>query len=192
MSLVSLVASSKFISFVSDGREIDSAKDIIISEKFKKITKINDKIIFSVTGNSGASKIINANLGSFCHDNAKAFAYSMFDMLGNGVLNRTVMFLIGGLDDNNNIYFTGFSENSTSLTDIILEDSAIRSGFAASDIANDKNARAILDECIKEITNFSTFDHVQALMIQTKFNSTISEFDKTVNKNIFHEYIYKK
>lgn len=138
MSLVSLVASSNLISFVSDGRESDAVNNIIVTENFKKIKKVNDKIIFSVTGNSGASKIINDNLDDFCHDNAKAFAHSMFDVLGNGVLKRTVMFLIGGFDENNNIYFTGFSEDSTSLDEIILENGAVRFGFSASDVAYKK------------------------------------------------------
>lgn len=192
MSLVSVLASTNIISFVSDGREIDTEKHLITSENFKKINKVNSKIIFSITGNSGASKIINENLHIFCQDNAKAFAHSMFDQLGNNCLERVVMFLIGGVDEKGSIYFAGFQNDSTDIIEITPVLQNINQATASSETAQEINPNELLNNyVISGIKGVSFLTPKIALDIQTKFNNKISEMDESVNRTIFHEFICK-
>lgn len=187
MSLISIIATDKFISFMSDGRVFDLENNEIINESYKKIVKVNDKIIYSIGGNYGVSQILAQEIGNFDTTNAKAFAHSLFDALGNDKVKKEMHILIGGLDDNNKIYYTGFSQYSTELIEFypsyglnrfICNETGINEGVIYYDI---------FEELMNQNRRFLRIK--DAKLIQDKFNAQISMIDKTVNTKTFHEYI---
>lgn len=188
MSLVSLVATSHFISFMSDGRVVDEAGTI--NESYKKITKVNSQVIFSVTGSYHASKIINESVDQYNTKNAQLFARDLFESLGKDKINRPVQILIGGLDQSGNIYYTGFDESSKELIEFhpILHE--IRHGFTGGDEESDPNQ--LLSSLIqRKVTSNSELSLEKVQQAQNLFNEAISKKDTSVNNNVFVEHIIK-
>ena len=195
MSLISLIATENFISFMSDGRAIDTEKNEIDTENYKKITKVNDKIIIGIAGNKGTSQLLNEILHRYDQQNARSFANSMFNELiknANEKITVSMHILIGGLDEQGKIFYTGFSNDSTELIEINPTNGVISHGCneSSSDL---------------EISNFSRFKQLieknkyqvsknikGAKVIQEKLNAQVSMFDNSVNNKLFHEYIKRK
>ncbi|HDR5270637.1 hypothetical protein E8M24_32055 [Bacillus thuringiensis] len=198
MSLISIIATDKFISFVGDGRatNLDGS---IAHENYQKVFKITDKIIIGMAGSAALVEALMPRIKNnpdIDLENAKSCAHSLFDILGNGkVDNKDISLLIGGLDDLNRIYYAGFIQNSTTLEEISLNTYGIRCASTVNDQTLQLNPNLILQNLISNsITTqdeFSKFNTQSAFKIQEKFNYFISENDKSVNNNLTHEIIFK-
>lgn len=117
MSLISLIATKKFISFVSDGRVTHVEKGIL-SEEYSKIHKINEKVIVGVAGNFEAAEILMKHIDYFDTENAEKLAHSLFAEMADGKVNKTMTVFIGGEDNENNIYYAGFTNESKELMEV--------------------------------------------------------------------------
>lgn len=191
MSLISFIATDKFISFMSDGRVFDSEKDEVLSENYKKITKVNDKIIFGIAGTFSASRVLNENLNLFDQQNAKSFADSMFSILIKDTVEKVKVpmhVLIGGLDEQGKIYYTGFSQDSTELIEIIPKFGniyhACNENSLSVEITNHKRLGNLIQQNV-----FQAMKLKGAKATQEKLNAQVSMVDRSVNTKTFHEYI---
>lgn len=187
MSLLSIIATNTFISFMSDGRVFDHGNDEIVDESFKKIFKVNNKIIYAVGGNYYVAKILEQEISNFDTTNAKRFAHSLFNTIGNGKVHKEMHIFIGGLDDNNKIYYTGFSQDSTELIEISPPERS--NNFACNETGVNEGViyHDMFDKLMNQ--NIRLLKVKDAKIIQEKFNAQISMIDKTVNTRTFHEYI---
>ncbi|MER2111179.1 MAG: hypothetical protein ABS960_00710 [Solibacillus isronensis] len=187
MSLLSIIATSTFISFMSDGRVFDHENDEVVDESFKKIFKVNNKIIYAVGGNYAVAKILEQEIGNFDLTNAKRFAHSLFNVLGCGKVHKEMHIFIGGIDDNNKIYYAGFSQDSTKLNEINPPRGS--NNYACNETGVNENI--IYHDIFGELMsrNARLLKVKDAKLIQEKFKAQISMIDKTVNTRTFHEYI---
>lgn len=187
MSLLSLIATNTFISFMSDGRVYDHENNEVIDESFKKIFKVNNKVIYAVGGNFNAAKVLEEHIHHFDGSNARSFAHSLFNELGNGKVHKELHIFIGGTDEKNQIYYSGFSQNSTALIEIQPKPLEIR--FACNETGENQNINYfdLFDEIVNQNKNYINIE--KAKMIQNQLNNRISTIDKTVNTKTFHEFI---
>lgn len=193
MSLVSFIATKNFISYVSDGRVTDTANDIVLSEDYKKVHKLNNNVIIGIVGNYNASKIILENLNAFKIEDAEICAKSMFEMLGKGKVKTDMVISIGGIDAKGEIYYTGFHANSQELLEIRPIFNEIRFGTTLNSTQEDLNPNQIITNMINlRVNDYKSFNSNVAFEIQRDLNITIAEKDKSVNKVLFQEVIYKK
>ncbi|PHA10355.1 hypothetical protein COE65_14275 [Bacillus sp. AFS051223] len=197
MSLISIVATKKFVSFVSDGRGTKEGE--IIYEDYRKVFKINDKVIIGIAGDSSVIEILIPqihNIEDLDLSNAKSCAHSLFNMLGNNkIKNKDMTIMVGGLDDLDNIYYAGFIHSSTKLDEVIPEGENVRCGSTITEKTNALNPNAILQKLIKnsiqsyeELLGFTSND---SFNVQKEFNHFISEKDDSVNNHLFQEVICK-
>lgn len=172
---------------MSDGRVYDHENDKVIDESFKKIFKVNNKVIYAVGGNYGVAKILEEEINNFDTTNAKRFAHSLFSVIGNGKVHKEMHIIIGGLDDNNKIYYTGFSQNSTELIEF---NPPIGSNYFACNETG-INEGVIYHDMFDKLMNqnIRLLKVKDAKIIQEKFDAQISMIDKTVNTKTYHEYI---
>lgn len=198
VSLISIIATNKFISFVGDGRAIN-LDGSIAHENYQKVFKITDKIIIGMAGDAAIVEVLIPRIKDNPEidlDNAKSCAHSLFDILGNGqVENKDISLLIGGLDDLNNIYYAGFIQNSTTLEEILPNTYDIRCASTVNDSTAQINPNQVLQNLISSSVTtqneFLKFNTQNAFKIQEQFNHFISENDKSVNNNLTHKIIFK-
>jgi len=189
VSFVSLIATNEFISFMSDGRATDTERNVIVDENLKKIKKINNSIIFSVTGNAGAGKILFENYHSYDNTNAKKFAENIFNDVAKGATDKDFYVLIGGLDASNNLFFTGFDSQKTMHLDFIYPlNGDVRFGTSGNlgNIDSD-----IIREIKKTVAKHNRFNVLDAKAIQDKINLAVAKVDTTVNTRTFHDALLK-
>lgn len=194
MSLISLIATDNFISFMSDGRVLDTENDIVMSENYKKITKVNEKIILGIAGILGASQILNDNLHLYDQQNARSFANSMFNHLivnANEKILVSMHIFIGGLDERGNIYYSGFSQDSVELIEVVPKHGAINHGCCDSmsdiDVTNQTRLGQLMEQ-----NKFQALKLKGAKAIQERLNAQVSMVDKSVNNKLYHEHIKRK
>lgn len=187
MTLISFIATDKFISFMSDGRVNKVNTKESVCENYKKIIKVNNAIL-AVGGNHKVSEFLLDNVNKFNTRNARALAHSMFKELGNGKVKKEMNILIGGLDENRNIYYSGFSHNSTKLTDYYpMSGLVTRLATESGEVVELSNSGR-LDQLIGNLQEVSL---TQAKTIQEELNALVSVVDNTVGKKTFHEYVQK-
>lgn len=194
MSLVSLIASEGFISFMSDGRA--RTDTTVVSEDIKKIKKVNDKVIVGITGSLRALEVIFDAIeksDTFDKSNAETLLNSLFNVLvkeTNEPLIVSTHFLVGGLDNNNRIYYGGFSNDSTQLTEVRA---SIPNQLLFATSGGEYcpfNPQEKLGELISlNVSKIKTADDV--IMLQMALNQMVAENDDSVNTAIFHEYVQK-
>ncbi|WP_274307509.1 hypothetical protein [Solibacillus daqui] len=187
MTLISFIATDKFISFMSDGRVSEVETNNSVRENYRKVIKVNNAIL-AVGGNYNVSQILLVSINKFDTRNARALAHSMFKELGNGKVKNEMNILIGGLDEDGNIYYSGFSQDSTELTDYypmngLVTRLATESGESVEITNFDR-----LDQLIGDLQEVTL---IQAKTIQEELNALVSIVDKTVGEKTFHEYIQK-
>lgn len=189
MSLISVIATDKFISFMSDGRVIEN--DEIINESYKKIFKVNEKIIFGMAGSYNALQIILKHLDDFNQENAREFNKSLFKELAGNKTHHSIQMVVGGLDENNKIYYGGFNQESHTLEEIWPH--LTRSiNFASTEINIDSDIGN--QQRLKKLIENNTHGELKlkgTVLIQEKLNAQVSMIDNSVNTRTFHEYIKK-
>lgn len=189
MSLISFIATDKFISFMSDGRVTDTERNEILTEDYKKILKVNEQIIIGIGGNYKAAEILQDYVKTFNIHDAKNFAHSLFNELGNGKVHKEMHIFIGGLDDRNRIYYTGFSQGSTELIEINPVYGTNRYGCMESSVIKKVTNNDLLGKLMDQ--NRRILRVKDAKQIQEKLNAQVSMIDRSVGTKTFHEYIKK-
>lgn len=193
MTLVSVVATSEYVSIMSDGRGVsldDHSK--IITEDYKKVFKVNSKIVMGFTGNTWAINFVTSNINNFDLTNAETFSSTLFSELGNNKARRIFNIMVGGLDSKGDIFFTGFNTSDTELKFIKLQPNSIRCGVVPNEYTQDLQPRTMLENMIGNYcTKYQSFGLSDAIRVQKSFNEKISLIDPTVNNAIFSEHVIK-
>lgn len=173
---------------MSDGRvnKVDNNK--IFDENYQKVIKVNNKAILAVGGNYKVSKVLLSRVNEFDTKNAKTLARSLFNGLGNGVVNNQMIIFVGGLDENENIYYTGFDQTSTNLDEYNPPNGSI---YRFASESGEQMGMSNFDKLDQLINGLQQITLEEAKSIQEKLNTTVTEFDKTVGKKTFHEFIIK-
>lgn len=194
MSLVSIIAIDKFISFMSDGRA--RAERDIVSENVKKIKKVNNKIIIGITGSLHPMKVIFEAIDksdTFDKTNAEFMLNSLFSILVKDTvepITTNTHILVGGLDSNGNIYYGGFSSNSRELEEIrVSNPNQIAFATSGGDLCSFNLQEKFNELIVKNTRNIKSVDDLVSL--QMSLNQIVAKEDDTVNMNVFCETINK-
>jgi len=193
MSLVSIVATHEFVSLMGDGRGVHS-EDIntIVSEELQKVYKINDKVIVGFAGSDAVREIVMKNIEIFDTQSAQKFAKALFDNIGKGKVNKYFFNIIGGVDDDDNIYFALFQTDSMKLVEIRPKMGEIHSFCNSTNYSKPQNPQSILKTLINDYCRSHKHFGIEACLdIQKRFNEKIVDIDKTVNHNTLSFQIYK-
>ncbi|MGN7409979.1 hypothetical protein [Sporosarcina sp. SAFN-010] len=187
MSFVSVIATRRYITFMSDGRVTNYENNTIQDEQYNKVKKATESIIFSVTGDFHTSKVLFEKFHLYNCINAKTFIEDMFNSVGKGKTNKDFQVLVGGLDEKNEVFFSGFNSQETEgLQFIYPTEQTIRHGSSG----NFDGAQTLIGELISEhCAEYNRFTLLDAQMIQERVNKRVSELDSTVNDRVFKNSI---
>lgn len=192
MSFVSIVATTGFVTVMSDGRVKDIVSGEIIQEDFQKFIKANDsKAFIAYAGNRESCEPIALNLKNAIEEGIS------FDIVQTILISAvrklipehlTVMFALGGLNSDNEIEFYSFNsrENTNShfkpANDVISYTFLNNTGIARKDFEG---------EFVKNLRETGFQSPTSTIQAQKLLNRYIASRDETVNNTTFRLSIKK-
>lgn len=199
MSLVTVVLEDKCISMCSDG-QITGETGEVIDHNFKKIKKVNARLLIGCTGSAEVTKILfsqldgllNKDVITFEDLNSQIGSFSR-DIKGGNFSNGTIFevaFFVCGFDRQKKAKCVVYQRKGLNVTHesyVINRNDEIL--FIANDPIDVKTKSFSRFNRMMKFTNPNNIKDVAN--IQKKLNEIVSKESSSVNNNVFTEIIYK-
>lgn len=191
MSFVSVIAKSKFISIMSDGREYIKAgsKFITINESYQKFRILSEQNFIAFTGTKELAEKIIRDFGieNKKSINWKKFGSDLISILKQDLYkSNNLQFTFGGklLNSRLGFYTTGSTNHTLTLNECITETDIIYSLHTSSNFQKHLDINNMFIDCYKRANGLSEIEKIKNT--QHSLNKMVSEVDDTVNNNIFY------
>lgn len=193
MSLASIIATDKFISFLSDGRVVNIDDNSIVKEDYSKVHRINDKIVIAITGSKDVSDTILGNLDKFDLTDFGPFGISILEGLKTIPTFPKSHIIIGGINAKGNIAYTRFDTYSDGIRVIDIPIGGIDGQVLFNGTNIDFNIKDRFESKVQNVVNAGvTINPTTSIKIQTELNNEVALQDYTVNTTVFSELVIKK
>lgn len=193
MSLITVVATDNYVSFMSDGR-LTNKDGQPLNEHYKKILKVSDEIIIGAAGNHKQACILFEN-AAYWFQEAEGDIQKFVNNMQNWILtsiprirypNINLQVAVGGINESQQISIFCFNNHETKNMKskfLILRNEI--SYLVLGSTSATKNLRNLINS-----NTDRTIDRI--IRVQEKTNLEISQIDLTVNSITFNDYIHLK
>lgn len=197
MTLITAIATQKFVSFVGDSRGMSTKDGSIVSENLEKIYKVNKKIIIAASGDRVFHDVVIPEISKFDLENVDSCALSLHKVFSNNQTGKQFQLLIGGLNKYNHISYYVVSSSSTENPVPSTPDEKSKVLTATS--INENTRKLLPDQILEDMTalavandqEYISFNERKAFKIQRRFNKEIAKHDNTVNNYLMQAVIHK-
>lgn len=184
MSIVTVLATTKYISVMSDGR-ITGDDGNVNCEDYSKVLLLNKNTLIAFVGRVECFELLLAECNFNNYDNYEDIALHTYEKFSKSqAYNRDLIIVIGGKDSNGDIGFYYFSNMGHEITHVKpKEDNAVNHVLLAR---KEFEIEIILNALLRTI-GFDTAD--KATFIQKQIHDYQALHDITVNANKYHVII---
>ncbi len=184
MSIVTVLATTKFISVMTDGR-ITGDDGIINCEEYQKVLILKENTFIAFTGRVESFELLLSQINLDEYNNYKDFSLHIYEIFLRMITNnQKLVIVIGGINSKNEIGYCYFSNIGHALTEVkpskdneIDRLLLVNSGFGIE---------ALLDNCLMK-TGFDTLEKV--IEIQGCIHDYQAKHDVAVNYKKYHVVI---
>jgi ATP-dependent protease HslVU (ClpYQ) peptidase subunit len=191
MSFVSVIAGADFLSIMTDGRV--TLGETIWQEDYPKYKKINDKIVIGYAGHKEHIEILlnSINYSVVAEGDLMYIAKGLKQAINefDFFKNSKMIFILGGINANEQIEFVIVSTTNTEIEQFIPEhtEATLLSCYAF----NLRNAVISQHDLNDKLYEFMEVENNHLVNAQKRLHEFVADNDFSCNKTIFHEVIKK-
>jgi ATP-dependent protease HslVU (ClpYQ) peptidase subunit len=191
MSFVSVIAGVDFLSIMTDGRV--TLGETVWQEDYPKYKKINDKIVIGYAGHKEHIELLlnSLNYSVVSEGNLLFCAKSIKQAINefNFFRDSKMVFILGGINANEQIEFVIVSTNNEDIEQFIPEHSEAQ--LLSCYAFNLKDAVISQHDLNTKLYEFIEVENNHLVNAQKRLHEFVADNDFSCNKTIFHEVIKK-